>query len=200
MWFQYDKSGDGGRRWWKNWPNRQSHDVNKNNQDGLWDGDIRKFSDHPFNGYFKDIREIANRAIPSSTSIHPSNVNTPRIDKTLAVTPRTAITLDKVQRYLTQTESFEPNLDSPKTVDTFRYPPPSNSRALLSLKSEQDYAVPKKSGGCTLAERFLVGTSMYLAIAVLIMLIVIGVMVASLKDINKSIENINVVSILIEAK
>jgi hypothetical protein len=39
-----------------------------------------------------------------------------------------------------------------------------------------------------------VGTSLYLAIAVLIMLIIITVMVFSLKDINKSIANINVVS------
>jgi hypothetical protein len=30
---------------------------------GIWDGDIRKFTNGTFNGYFPDIRDIANRAI-----------------------------------------------------------------------------------------------------------------------------------------
>ena len=204
MWFQWDERG-AGRRWWKKWPSKESYDVNqgqKGQDVGIWDGDIRKFTNGTFNGYFPDIRDIANRAIrpESQLSLNLNGGNiTDRSDITLAMsvasTSRSNVTLQKYQKFMT--ESFEPDLDTPKTprtIDNYKNPPKPIDRKLLSLKSEKDYDIPKKPSRCTRVERFLVGTSLYLAIAVLIMLIIITVMVFSLKDINKSIANINVVS------
>lgn len=198
MWYQWDKE-DGGRRWWKKWPGsqKQSYDVHAAQQRGLWDGDIRQFTNKSFEGYFHDISEIANRAIPPWSQNEEQRVIPNVSDLALAMTPRTAGTVEKVQKYLTQTESFEPQMittNTSRSVDTYGFPSPEMNRALLSLKSEDDYGPPKRSSRCSVVEKFLVGTSAYLAIAVLIMLIVIVVMVASLKDINTSIQNINVVS------
>lgn len=197
MWYQWDKK-EGGRRWWKKWPGRskQSYDVNAAQNDGLWDGDIRQFTNKSFEGYFSDISAIANRAIPPWSQCLEQNGDVPSAsDMALAMTPRTAGTVEKVQKYLLQTESFEPQTENTsRSVDTYGFPLPDMNHALLSLKSEEDYGTPKRSTRCSIVEKFLVGTSTYLAIAVMIMLIVTVIMVATLSDINKSIQNINVVS------
>ena len=178
-----------------------------------WTGDIRNYSDEEFPGYFGEIRMVAMRTLPRKppkellSFLQTTQWYSPYDLAESALGTPSSIPVTHEFSYLPETTEFaySPNHDlqldlpTPSTADDrFSFFPVSARNRLHQYQQYLDNRSSRSSDGgkkTSTFRKFAYGMSIYVAIALLVLIVVVGILVASLKTLDSNINELKNVSI-----
>ncbi|KAK3103306.1 hypothetical protein FSP39_018371 [Pinctada imbricata] len=171
-----------------------------------WSGDIRDFSEEEFHGYFGDIRSVAVRTLPRrppkellallNSDIH--GIPEPgRPGELVLASPVKSGGVYVHGRPNPAYSFYDFDWDLPVAQGTgeFSYHP-SNSNTESQHGNGRGNA-PKKRSTCSQVEKTMLAISGYLAVAILILIIIVGVLVVSLQNLDNNIDELKSVSLIL---
>jgi hypothetical protein len=181
-----------------------------------WTGDIRNYSNEEFHGYFGDIRLVALRTLPRKpprellSLLQTTSVHSPYVQAESALTTPSSLQSTREFAYLPETTEFaySPNHDlrldlgTPSTVDErFSYFPVSARTRLhkwQQFNDNESHRSTDSSKKCSMFQKFAYGMAIYVAIALLALIIIVGILVTSLKTLDNNINDMKKVSTCID--
>lgn len=178
-----------------------------------WTGDIRNYSEEEFHGYFSEIRLVAMRTLPRKppkeilSLLQTTPYHSPYDLAESALATPSSIQGTHEFSYLPETTEFaySPNHDlrldlpTPSSVpdDHFSYFPVSARNRLHQWQKFNDHGSPRSSDGgkeCSTFKKFAYGIAVYMAIALLALIVIVGILVSSLKTLDSNINELKNVS------
>lgn len=178
-----------------------------------WTGDIRNYSEEEFHGYFSEIRLVAMRTLPRKppkeilSLLQTTPYHSPYDLAESALATPSSIQGTHEFSYLPETTEFaySPNHDlrldlpTPSSVpdDHFSYFPVSARNRLHQWQKFNDHGSPRSSDGgkeCSTFKKFAYGIAVYIAIALLALIVIVGILVSSLKTLDSNINELKNVS------
>lgn len=178
-----------------------------------WTGDIRNYSNEEFHGYFSDIRLVALRTLPRKppkeilSLLRTTSVHSPYAQAESALATPSSIQSTREFSFLPETTEFaySPNHDlhldlgTPSTTEErFSYFPVSARTRLHKWQQLNDDESRKSSDGSkksSIFQKFAYGMAVYVAIALLALIVIVGILVTSLKTLDNNINEMKKVSI-----
>ena len=163
-----------------------------------WTGDIGELSGEEFHGYFGDIRSVAIRTLPRrpprellallNTGVHGFAENG---NELVLASPNKQSNVFKANPAYS---FYDFDWDLPVAQSTGEY----SFQPTVSNQSSDRGKKKKPGGRCSQVEKTMLAISGYLAIAILVLIIVVGVLVVSLRSLDNNIDELKNVSIIVD--
>lgn len=152
----------------------------------FWNGDIQNFSNRPrFDGYFNGIRDVARRTLPRNPprewlALFDKNIAQEERAKELALVPSNLEALGLETSFSARDLHLDLPLSTRSTFIPDWRPPALSQRQRLHHGADEDAGSKSK---CSKFQVTLIAVTVYLAIAVLIMMITVAILVSTRDDI-----------------